>query len=80
VSEKASLRWDLVLRDAANNCIERNAVCVIALRSGLTWEGKINKKFLDTYPDTVTLEEYGGGNVEIDKDEIAVVHTKHGSR
>lgn len=73
------LKWNLVLFDAANNCIRHNAVAVITLKgSGVQYEGKINKGFLVTYSDTVTLEQDGGGTVAIDRDDIAAVETKHG--
>lgn len=67
---------DLAIIDTANNCASRHAVAVIVLRSGVRFEGNLEKP--DGPTPTAHLRLEGGGFVTIDKTEIAAVECKHG--
>lgn len=64
----------LALADAANNCKRQDATAVITLKSGVQYEGKLDREKLDT--GTAHMELNHGGWVTLDKDEIAAVEAK----
>jgi hypothetical protein len=65
---------NLALADAANNCDREGATAIITLKSGVQYEGKLDREKLDTGTAHMTLTH--GGWVTIDKDEIAAVEAK----
>lgn len=67
----------LSIFDAATNCARDGAVAVVTLRSGVQFEGKLERPGAAEEP-TIHMKMDGGGWATIDFDEIAAIESKHG--
>lgn len=69
----------LSLNDAATNCQRDGAVATVTLRSGVQFEGKLEKPS-SAYENTAHMKFDDGGWTTIDHDEIAAVGVRPAPR